>query len=558
VSSLIMMSLDAMKELLNAMRNDTDPEKIKILKKKVDEITFWQSDARGPGFAQIVSGGKIKGAEAVLIMTAVGSYYDALKDYSPSSDSLPLPFFDKLSPHHQLSVLVELCIGLFDPASPPPRDTMENYSAFYAMYLYVRNKIEYEVYEEEDFLSSSIVPPSIVPSRVRPYTSETVEERKLKFEHEMDKIQEINVRHARAKKKVERAIRHQARTDLDITPELVGVGTDSYTPEDVEKFKETVQKSMKFFEEEEEENAPEEKYEMQYYWRKLFSDVCIEGGKSVLFSYHSTDMDIWDHFFNMRLSAAGIVMSEQDRFLMNGSIEYYSSLLNDERLLKRCAIVSAKIEAATRSYERTWTPQQTLFDTRAIQVMETSLTDNRPLLVPNSALEGQVSGPTETVTVESLIESYDSNAASGVGLYTLRIAAKMLWLNSWHGVLADIGYDYRRIEHSLAALRQVCSDTSLFANNLPDWVKATGLLSNESNECISPVNWRKESLLDDVHGCSYSACPGSNLTKEELALVKHKFCGACQSAAYCAVECQRLDWPKHKVRCRIISDELKK
>ena len=50
-----------------------------------------------------------------------------------------------LSPHHRLSLIVEVVIGLVDDTAPLPPDTLEHYSAYFALYSFVFNQIEVEI-----------------------------------------------------------------------------------------------------------------------------------------------------------------------------------------------------------------------------------------------------------------------------------------------------------------------------------------------------------------------------------------------------------------------------
>jgi hypothetical protein len=145
----------------------------------------------------------------------------------------------------------------------------------------------------------------------------------------------------------------------------------------------------------------------------------------------------------------------------------------------------------------------------------------------------------------------------GKSSYLIEKYAKNLWLKSWHDVMVRRGYDYSKLEHRISAVRQMSSDNSLLANNLPAWAKATCLTSS-FKDCDSPEIWRKNKELDDVYGCSNGACADATRSKEELLHCKYKYCGRCNSAAYCSEECQKADWPKHKQRCRLIVEELKK
>ena len=100
------------------------------------------------GFGEVLREVIIKGAEAILIAHIVSSCHSNIRNYGPYS--MNFPFFHQLSPHHQLSLLTEVCVGLLHPTAPPPPDTLEHFSAFYAIYSYMDNKLEEEILEAED------------------------------------------------------------------------------------------------------------------------------------------------------------------------------------------------------------------------------------------------------------------------------------------------------------------------------------------------------------------------------------------------------------------------
>ncbi len=53
------------------------------------------------------------------------------------------------------------------------------------------------------------------------------------------------------------------------------------------------------------------------------------------------------------------------------------------------------------------------------------------------------------------------------------------------------------------------------------------------------VNWKAR--------CNYPKCPGNNTRKL-------KRCSICNAASYCNQECQRNDWPDHKLQCETPSE----
>jgi len=95
------------------------------------------------GFAGI---GKLQGAERTMIMSVASSYRELTLDYvgcEPICEEVP--HFSMLSPHHRLSLIVEVVIGLVDDTAPLPPDTLEHYSAYFALYSFVFNQIEVEI-----------------------------------------------------------------------------------------------------------------------------------------------------------------------------------------------------------------------------------------------------------------------------------------------------------------------------------------------------------------------------------------------------------------------------
>ncbi len=56
-----------------------------------------------------------------------------------------------------------------------------------------------------------------------------------------------------------------------------------------------------------------------------------------------------------------------------------------------------------------------------------------------------------------------------------------------------------------------------------------------------------------VHrACAYLGCTNMRGSGEEKLARKCKKCSRCQLARYCGGECQRADWPHHKVACSLL------
>ena len=65
-----------------------------------------------------------------------------------NDDPEDYPLYSLLSPHHRLSLLADVAIGLLVHNFPPPPDTLEHFSAFYAIYSYALIQIEVEIDNE--------------------------------------------------------------------------------------------------------------------------------------------------------------------------------------------------------------------------------------------------------------------------------------------------------------------------------------------------------------------------------------------------------------------------
>lgn len=475
------------------------------------------------GFKQLISGDKFSGPEKEIFIASITSL---LEDTAVGCNDDPqeYPLYSLLSPHHRLSLLADVAIGLLVHNFPPPPDTLEHFSAFYVIYSYALVQIEVEIDTEQMDKTEHNINKQKIPINIY----ENFDER---LSDMTEKGALYSVKSFQHKKQIKKAIK-------SISSEVLSENINSETLYDKKLLKNSLSRmadlELNGPEGEKEINANHE--EFYYYWRKLMYNFVFENrekDKFLKFPFLYTSINYkedWLFQLRRKMGAVGINMPKTDFNLMFGSIHSSTISLDDENDLKRYAQVSNLVNEKTTEYENSWTVEKTLLASRIIRVFDVNCNltkKENAIAVINSCKRNY----------NEMKELFNSNTKLNSKFHSF---AKNLWIADWHEVMIQKNKSYDSLTDRIIAVQSIQRNSTF--SIIPYLDKMPGIV--ELNQFESPHDWRASQDKEETElTCCNIKCAKS-LHKKEM-----KFC-ECKKVVYCCKECQIVHWKnKHKKNC---------
>lgn len=138
-----------------------------------------------------------------------------------------------------------------------------------------------------------------------------------------------------------------------------------------------------------------------------------------------------------------------------------------------------------------------------------------------------------------------------------KIAAESSMLELFHESGNDhkpltLGSSQQRAKTALLRAQQKLQllDAANAAANAATTNATTDNAATSTNEIDPPIKSSPPATTPAPAKCGASDCPKNN-SSETNSDQKLLNCSACRSQSYCSSDCQRRDWPNHKVQCKL-------
>lgn len=292
------------------------------------------------------------------------------------------------------------------------------------------------------------------------------------------------------------------------------------------------------------EPEPESAEELAFFWRKLLLAWLKEDVPHLPVRCNEDCIALWNQLYTFKAGRhCNIEMDKGAEALIQGEI----SPTGERAVQQRYVAVTSRAKAAAEAYEHTWTPLRTLTDSRMLDVIGSSAGQHSACTsgfqrADAAEMARQGRGYCEGMRLMRQPEEPAAFRALSHGVQ--RQLSECGWLPAWHDAMQRASLDYGSLDDRVRAVHDISAAPEADINCPADWSEAVCF-----NGARTPLAWRvRETKRSTSHSCSYSHCP-EGFYYGSIPENKHKYCGACRSAAYCSQGCQVSHWKDHKPRC---------
>lgn len=207
-----------------------------------------------------------------------------------------LPMFSLLSPHHRMTLVADVLVGLIIPSEPLPPDTFEHSSTFYALYSYCLTQIEVEcdTYGSEgcDGCETTLT----VSAKPKAELAESVPKSSLSF---MDEFEMKGNENAIAEKKQRRRLKKSMEA-LSLNGEVEEEEKEDSSDEEG-KAKAFIEHNMNMFQKVSEPISPPDENADEYAFCPGSVGPC---------AFNCDDTSVWWNIYAQRMSSSGITFPD--------------------------------------------------------------------------------------------------------------------------------------------------------------------------------------------------------------------------------------------------------
>lgn len=319
-----------------------------------------------PGFAGV---GKLTGIEADFFCFFAGSLLDmTLDDCNATPEELPL--FSLLSPFQRLSLIADVVVGLVNISSPLPPDTLEHYSALYAIYSFALTQIEVETdFQSVERRRTSRNIPRKEMRQIKPLiplkeqTSNYMEDKR--WEDLLERGKEYSIQEKLNKGKV---LKLAKKCDPD--KDNVGMSQHESVKQLHHGSEDFMEDLLEIYNEYHGEELTEVHDPDEFSFRRHFHAVLAHKFPTLPFTYTSCNQRHWSFMHQLLISACRLNLTAPEREMIFGEMDFSDlGLLSSPVKLTKYAVIMKRVATLTEEYERNWTPLRTLKDIRMLTVL---------------------------------------------------------------------------------------------------------------------------------------------------------------------------------------------
>jgi hypothetical protein len=448
---------------------------------------------------------KLTGAKASLFAHACENYSKAAEN-ACNDTPVDHPIFSWLSPHQRLQLVREVMVGLLCPDEPLPPETIQHYTTFLAVVVFIWIQIGVEI---DDFKYAESIGDDL-----RVFCDAATDDRKMRTPEEMEeRMRNMSLIARQAEKNKEKMDRAQAGTDMSLLVEFQA--SEEAGPNLVDDRRKLSASISALFtgppvsaETRRLHRPLNEMEQWAFRWRRLVDEALQETTSDLLiwplckvdFDWRCPNPEKW-------LRATKLLMLTHNRadttwtekVLMSGSIEEvdYADRSQHARIL----VIEKIVKDLRDSYDPVWKAELLAIDQRAIFAV-------------CSSEHCQQHRAWEAAFTAACVEQ---------------------------GVDFFVGGDYQK---RLEIYRRI---SPLYKEELS---RSYNFGFDSFDDAKSPVDFERDNLIHVTCNAKCDDC--WTIPKEALRL-----CSRCKVVSYCSKECQLKDWPDHKKHCKTLA-ELRK